>query len=80
MRGVREQHQVQHLLAQVLLRKFRRRLLCELLCCGRRVIVIIIVVRVRRLSQRKDREQDREKQCEQEVYCAAHEAFKCRYI
>jgi hypothetical protein len=74
-----EQHRIQHLLAQVLLRKLRRRLLRNLCCRWRRVIVVIVVV-VSSLCQRVSRDQRREKQCEQEVYCTAHEPVKCRYI
>jgi hypothetical protein len=73
-----EQHRIQHLLAQLLLRKLRRRL--RYLCCRRRRVVVIIIVVVGRLCERKRRQQHCEKQCEQEVYCAAHEALKCRYI
>src|SRR6185503_615664 len=72
------QDRIQQLLAQVLLRKFRRRTRRLFRGCGR--VVVLIVVAVGRLRESKRRKEHCKKQCEKEVYSAAHETVKCRYI
>src|SRR4029079_4110803 len=66
-------------LVQVLLRELCKRRRRELRG-RRRVVVIVVVIGVRCLRVRKHWKKRREKQREQEVYYAAHEARKCRYI